>query len=329
VVGKQTGSIGLQARTVHRILDRNGLIESRDRRPHALNRFERREPNELWQMDFKGPQGFNRGSAVGPLSIMDDHSRYLLLLQHLGSTSLEGVRTSLRKTFREAGMPDSMLMDHGTPWWNAASPWGLTELSVWIMRLGIRLIYSGICHPQTQGKVERMHGALQQAIRKRKANPEHQPWLDAFRDEYNHVRPHEALQMATPASFWKPSARNFPEHLKDWEYAPTCQCLRLGGQGQLWWAKRRWEISNALRGQLVGVEQILDRAIVYFCRTPIRELDLKSGVATPIIGMPMRSLRTEEERPNTLPWAAGTAPLRAHQQDQLRDPAKPPRSNVF
>ena len=218
VLSQQKPALALQARTVHRILDRYGLIEPQDRRQGASKRFERSEPNELWQMDFKGPQGCQGGSAVGPLSVMDDHSRYLLVLRHLGSTRLSGVQSSLTETFQQAGLPDSMLMDHGTPWWNAASPWGLTELSIWIMRLGIRLIYSGLRHPQTQGKVERMHGALQRAIRKRKTDPENQPWLDTFRHEYNHLRPHEALRMATPASVWKPSLRAFPARLSDWEY---------------------------------------------------------------------------------------------------------------
>lgn len=290
VLSQQEPAVLVQARTVHRILDRYALIEPQDRRRRAVKRFERSAPNELWQMDFKGPQS-GQQSAVGPLSVMDDHSRYLLALRHLGSTRLEGVRTALTDLFQQAGLPDSMLMDHGTPWWNAASPWGLTELSIWIMRLGIRLTYSGICHPQTQGKVERMHGALQRAIRKRKADAENQQWLDGFRHEYNHLRPHEALQMATPASLWKPSARTFPTCLTDWEYPASAHCLRLGGDGQLGWRGRRWEISNALRRQLVGIEQIEDRAIVYFCRTPIRELDLKTGRATPIVDRPMRSLQ--------------------------------------
>ena len=286
ILGSQQPCIELNTRTVHRILDRHGLIAAEDRRRPALQRFERSTPNELWQMDFKGPQGFNKGSPVGPLSVMDDHSRYLLLLRHLGSTRISGVQGSLTETFQQCGMPDSMLMDHGTPWWNANSPWGLTELSVWIMRLGIRLIYSGICHPQTQGKVERMHGALQRAVRRRKTDPENQCWLDVFRQEYNHFRPHEALSMATPASLWRPSQRTFPDAMTDWEYSSTAICLRLGGEGQLGWRGRRWEISRALRHQLVGLEHVQDRVIVYFCRTPIRELNLADGSSIPIIGMP-------------------------------------------
>ena len=273
---------GLSVRTVHRILERRHLIRDEDRRLPALGRFERSSPNELWQMDFKGPQGSKQGSPVGPLSVLDDHSRYVLALQHLGSTRISGVQTTLRRTFEAAGVPEAMLVDHGTPWWNATSPWGLTELSVWIMRNGIRLLFSGVRHPQTQGKVERMHGALQQAVRKRRANPEDQSWLDQFRYEYNHLRPHEALGMATPSSRWQPSPRRFQSELRDWEYAAGMQVLRLAGEGQLGWRGRRWEISGSLRGQLVGVEILGERAVVYFCNTPIRELDLRTGAAYPI-----------------------------------------------
>lgn len=233
-------------------------------------------------MDFKGPQGFNKGSPVGPLSVLDDHSRYLIALKHLGSTKMEGVRSTLEEVFQQVGVPDALLIDHGTPWWNGASPWGLTELTVWIMRQGIRLTLSGISHPQTQGKVERMHGALQRAIRQRRANPEDQQWLEVFRHEYNSIRPHAALAMATPSSRWRSSSRPFQPSPPEWQYSSSMEVIRLYGEGQLFWHKRRWEVSNALRRQLVGIQVTIDRAIVYFCNTPIRELDLKTGTAWPI-----------------------------------------------
>jgi transposase InsO family protein len=144
--------------SIQRILARHGLVREQDRHPAALLRFERAAPNELWQMDFKGPKGFAGGK--GPFSVMDDHSRYLLVLRHLESGRLETVQDCLRQTFESCGLPDAMLMDHGTPWWNANSPWGWTELTVGLMRQGIRIYLSGIGHPQTQGKVERMHGVL-------------------------------------------------------------------------------------------------------------------------------------------------------------------------
>src|SRR3569832_745476 len=145
----------ISERTVHRILQRRGLIANPGKNRPATRRFVRRRPNEQWQMDFKGPQGVNTGRPVGPLLIQDDHSRFLIVLKHLGSTQKQGVQDTLQETFLQFGVPEAKLKDHGTPWWNAASPWGLTELSIWIMRQGIRVIHSGIRQPQTQGKVER------------------------------------------------------------------------------------------------------------------------------------------------------------------------------
>lgn len=281
----------VSVRTVHRALDRHSLIAQGDRRRPALQRFEREQPNELWQMDFKGPQGFNKGSPVGPLSILDDHSRYLVALRHVGSTRAAGVKDVLQHTFEAVGVPESMLVDHGTPWWNAVSPWGITELTIWIMRQGIRLIYSAFCHPQTQGKVERMHGALQRAVRERKANPEDQSWLDSFRYEYNHIRPHEGLHMATPVTRWCTSPRPFQPEPMEWTYGSEMEVVRLAGDGQLGWRGRRWEISNALRRQVVGIEVLGTKAIVYFCKTPIRELDLQTGATFNIPTGQIRSLQ--------------------------------------
>ena len=99
-------------------------------------------------------------------------------------------------------------MDHGVPWWNHQSFGGSTQLSLWLMRQGIRLYFSGIRHPQTQGKVERHHGSMERALNHRGVpSDDHQQWLDDYRREYNCIRPHEALDMQTPASRWQPSPR--------------------------------------------------------------------------------------------------------------------------
>jgi len=287
-------------RTIHRILSRHHLIRERNRNRPALKRFERSQPNELWQMDFKGLPGASHPS-IGPLSIVDDYSRYVVALRQLGSTKAEGVKNTLERTFQECGLPEAILTDHGTPWWNASGVWGMTELSVWIMQQGVRLLFSGIAHPQTQGKVERMHGALARAARERRTELIEQNWLDEFRHEYNHLRPHEALAMTTPASRWTPSLRRFEGSPREWEYPAEMQISRLSSQGQLQWQGRRWEISNALRSQTVGIQQVNDRAIVYFCRTPIRELNLSDGTAFSLPVNVFRSLAkgfssTEGER---------------------------------
>lgn len=120
--------VKLPKSTVHRILLRYDLVHDRDRRSQASQRFVRSRPNELWQMDFKGPKGW-RGS-VGPLSILDDHSRYLIVLAATGSTQGGPVRTQLIQAFEQCGVPEAMLMDHGVPWWSTQAPSGNTSLAL-------------------------------------------------------------------------------------------------------------------------------------------------------------------------------------------------------
>jgi transposase InsO family protein len=275
--------------TVHRILLRQGLVRDRDRHPTATARFERKAPNELWQMDFKGPKGFRQRS--GPLSVLDDHSRFLLTLEHLESGRIDAVQSCLQRTFEQNGLPEAMLMDHGTPWWNANGPWGWTELTVWLMRQGIRIYFSGYRHPQTQGKVERMHGALNAAIRKRRGDADEQNWLDTFRHEYNWLRPHESLGMQTPVSLWHPSPRGYQAQPKAWEYAAHQEVIPLNHKGEIRWAGARWIVSRALKDELVGVERITDRAVVYYCSTPILELDLNTRTTAALPVDPFRSLQ--------------------------------------
>src|SRR5208283_1336972 len=144
--------VELTRSTIHRILLRHDLVREPDRHPQALQRFERGAPNELWQMDFKGP--LCPAERVGPLSVLDDHSRYVVVLQQVASTSGELVREHLQGAFCACGVPEGMLMDHGIPWWSAQSPQGFTKLSLWLMKQGIALHWGRIRHPQTQGKVE-------------------------------------------------------------------------------------------------------------------------------------------------------------------------------
>jgi transposase InsO family protein len=159
--------------TVHRVLKRRGLVTGRKAGAQARLRFERDQPNQLWQMDFKGQKG--AAVSIGPLSVLDDHSRYLVGLEQTGSTRAEAVRERLEGLFRSHGVPAAMLMDHGVPWWSAkVGGSGWTWLSVWLMRQGIRCVLSGVGHPQTQGKVERFHQSLEEARRR----PGGERWLE-------------------------------------------------------------------------------------------------------------------------------------------------------
>lgn len=277
--------VQLPATTVHRILLRQGLVVEEDRHRPAVQRFQRSAPNELWQMDFKSPTGWK--TAAGPLSVLDDHSRYVTVLQAVGSTRAELVREQLETAFLRCGVPEAMLMDHGVPWWNEGAPTGATWLTIWLMQQGIRLHWSGYRHPQTQGKVERFHGALERAWQKRGGAAEAaQPWLDAYRWEHNHVRPHEALGMKTPAEVWRKSERRYDPQPAQWEYEPGSKVLKLDGRGKMDAHGLRWSISRALRGQRVKLERIGERVLVYYCRTVIRELDLEKHQSTALSNRP-------------------------------------------
>jgi transposase InsO family protein len=270
----QQAGVDLPVITVHRILLRHQLVKMPDQHRWAVQRFERGTPNQLWQMDFKGPVGWQ--APVGPLSVLDDHSRYAIALAGTWSTRAEPVRERLEEAFQRCGVPAEMLMDHGTPWWNMNAATGWTWLTVWLMRQGIRLHFSGYRHPQTQGKVERFHRSMAATMKRRGfPSPEQrQDWLDRFRHEYNHLRPHEALGMRTPATVWKKSVRAYQPHPPAWEYPPGSQLKKIAAQGQIFLEGRRWEISRALAGEWVQLERIEHRVLVYYCRSLVRELDL-------------------------------------------------------
>jgi transposase InsO family protein len=270
--------IELARSTIHRILLRYGLVHEPEHPGPALQRFERSAPNELWQMDFKGP--LCPAEHVGPLSVLDDHSRYLLVLQRVANTRAELVREHLQGAFGECGVPDGMLMDHGTPWWSAQSPQGFTKLSLWLMKQGIALHWGRIRHPQTQGKVERFHGELQRALRCRPPRADLQKWLDEFRWEHNYVRPHEALGMQTPVSRWRRSERSYDPNPRAWEYPSGSWVLKVDSDGKIKLKGEHWLISRALSGERIRLVTMEHRVLVYYCRSLVRELDLGNQRST-------------------------------------------------
>ena len=271
--------LALTRSTIHRILLRYDLVRDQDRRSPATQRFERSAANELWQMDFKGPSRWPQ--PVGPLSVLDDHSRYLVALAANGSTLASPVQQQFLEAFERCGLPQAMLMDHGTPWWSPRAASGRTHLALWLMRQGIQLYWSGIRHPQTQGKVERFHGALQRALDRRgPLPPQLQPWLDDYRWEHNHVRPHEALAMQVPASRWHPSPRRYNPNPPRWVYPEGAWVLKIDCQGKLDLKGRKWHVSRALAGDYVQLLPIQQRLMVFFCSTLMREIDLVAQRST-------------------------------------------------
>lgn len=270
--------VQLEEWTINRILRRRGLTTTREVRGQARRRFAREEPNQLHQLDFKGEYALQRGWCY-PLSLLDDHSRYLVGLWPLPSLALQGVQQALEGLFREQGVPQALLMDRGVPWWSTTNGHGLTRLSVWLMNQDIELIFGRPYHPQTRGKVERFHRTLKERTRHEGLPPDlngWRQWAPRFCREYNQVRPHEALEMRCPIEAY--SSRNlrpYREQPAPYVY-PAGRVRRLNTQGCLAWRGRRWFVCEALAGEQVCVEEVEHLVVVSYRAMAIRELDLRT-----------------------------------------------------
>lgn len=279
VLLRRDAKIDLPVITIHRIISRNGLIVSRKSLSHATKRFEKKEPNELWQMDFKGEYRLGKGHCY-PLSILDDHSRFTVSLYGLTNQRGESVNDCLVKTFEQFGLPYAMLMDHGTPWWSSTNVQGLTWVTVKMIRQGIRIYLSGVGHPQTQGKVERFHRTLKESVRHHGKPETMEGWrslLSSFREEYNHIRPHEALGMDVPASRYKPSGRPYNPNPREWDYPQGSIVMRLNPQGCLEYDRNRYFVCEALAKEYVRIEEVEKRLLVSYRQMYIREIETETG----------------------------------------------------
>jgi transposase InsO family protein len=273
--------------TIDRIIRREGLVDPGESHRPAVTRFERAAPNELWQMDFKGQYPVEGGQWCFPLSVLDDHSRYAVGLFAMHSTEGAPVHTALRGCFERYGLPLAMLVDHGSPWWNAANGHGLTTLSVALIAQGIELIYSGVRHPQTQGKVERFHRTLGHRLRQWGLPPDlagFPPVLDRFRVEYNEVRPHEATQLRPPATCYTASPRAYVAQPPTWVYPPGLEVLRVDQAGCISDGNRRYFVCQALATHGVGCQRFDQRLLVRYRHLYIREIDLRTGRTFPLLG---------------------------------------------
>jgi putative transposase len=249
--------------TVHAVLDRHGLVERRRRRrrPRLTGTSLTRPvgPNALWCADYKGEFLLGNRRYCYPLTITDYASRYLLACEALSTTKERYAFSVFERVFQEFGLPDAIRTDNGVPFASAFALYGLSKLSVWWLRLGIRLERIAPGHPEQNGRHERLHLTLKAEVtRPAAANVlQQQALCDGFVHRFNHERPHQALDMATPASRYKPSKRlytgleelDYPGH--DWTAVITT-CGRICYQG------RKINISQVFAGQKVGVKQTED-----------------------------------------------------------------------
>ena len=206
--------------TVHEILRRHGRVVPPAGAPRATQRFEKPAPNLLWQMDFKGWVKLADGTRCHPLTVVDDHSRFVPCLKACPDERGSTVRSHLQTTFRRYGLPDAFFVDNGGPWGDVSGArW--TRLSVWLLKLGVEVLHSRPYHPQSRGKNERFHRTLDDevfALRRFHGLAELQHAFDRWREVYNFERPHQALEQDVPASRYRPSSRAMPERLPTPEY---------------------------------------------------------------------------------------------------------------
>jgi len=256
--------------TIAAILKAKGLVVNRRRRAHTpVQRppyVAAEEPNQVWNADYKGWFRTGDGSRVDPLTITDSFSRYLLRCQIVGRTGYLHSKAVFEAAFREYGLPEVIHTDNGVPFASVA-PGGLSQLSMWFVKLGITPERSRPSSPQDNGRHERMHRTLKQAT----AQPPkatvrlQQRAFHEFQTEYNEERPHEALEQFTPAACYQSSPRCYPRRLPELNYPDTMEVRRVSQQGSVRWRGERTFISEVFAYEALGLNTVEDRWLeVYY-----------------------------------------------------------------
>jgi len=267
--------------TVHAILVRHGRIPPPVGGDAPVVRFEAEAPNDLWQMDFKGWTRLGNGGQLHPLTIIDDHSRFVPGLDACADQTRVTVIDKLTQVFRIHGLPAAMFVDNGNPWGDsqASTPW--TRFGVWLAKLGIRLIHSRPYHPQSRGKIERFHRTLDDealALRPLTDLAHAQRTFDRWRQVYNFERPHGALDHKVPASRYRPSSRPMPDKLPEPEYRPDDIVRKVSNpRGYVGFKGRAWKVPKAFVAERVAIRplQIDGQFAVFFASHHIATIDLR------------------------------------------------------
>jgi putative transposase len=284
----EPGRVWPAASTIGALLKREGLVIARRKRrrtePYSEPLGHADGPNRVWCADFKGWFRTGDGRRIDPLTITDAHSRYLLKCQAVEKTDTARVQAIFEAAFREYGLPQAIRTDNGAPFASHAIA-GLSRLAVWWIKLGIvpERIEAG--HPEQNGRHERMHRTLKQEVAQPAAANwrEQQRVMERFRQEYNQVRPHEALAMQTPAAVYEASGRSFPVRLPEVEYPDEMLVRQIKHQGQFRWKKQDVFLSEVLWGEPIGLLPTDDRWFtVYFAQIPIARFDSKQLRVTPL-----------------------------------------------
>ena len=265
--------------TVDAIFDRAGLVEKR-RRPRRSGRvtpFQRayhaQEPGELWTADFKGQFRLGNGRYCYPLTVADQVSRFVIVAHALPDVSLEPTWRRIERALREYGLPKAFHTDNGTPFGHANSR--LSTMSVRLMKLDVEPVFSRPGKPQDNGTHERMHRTMKDSatIPPAYSFAGQQKKFDAFRQMFNHERPHEALGQRRPATLFTAATRPYPRRPPSIDYEPSFEVRRVSQVGRIKWAAESIFVSQALAGEWIALKPI-DYEIheVYFARFLIGRL---------------------------------------------------------
>jgi putative transposase len=255
----QPGRVWPAASTVGDLLRRAGKSRPRtrvSREPGAVcPQIEPSAPNESWSADFKGWFRTGDGVRCEPLTVTDGHSRYILTCQAVPKITAAEVQPILTRLFETHGLPRALRTDNGSPFAHRLGLGGLSVLSVWFLKLDIWPDRIAPGRPDQNGRHERMHRTLKQDV----ADPPaatlalQQTRLDAWREDFNTNRPHEALGQRCPATLYEPSPRAFPALIRDWDYPADHHARRVDASGYIKWRDGGVYLSEALRGETIAL----------------------------------------------------------------------------
>lgn len=266
--------------TVTGILRRNGVeLGTQGGGAQPFIRFEHEAPNDLWQMDFKGHVALRQG-RLHPLTVLDDHSRFSLVLEACCDQTTETVKSRLVAAFRRYGLPWRIATDNGPPWGDGGRN-NFTALGVWLIETGVAVSHSRPCHPQTLGKEERFHRTLKaEALQGPPFESLQlaQRAFDRWRQLYNTRRPHDGIGGAVPLDRYQPSGRDFSEVVPPFDYAPGDHVRKIQQKGATSLFGRAFKICNAFAGKAVAFRPTEQDGVfdAYFRHQKIQTIDLNA-----------------------------------------------------
>ena len=248
--------------TVHKILKNHGLVcpQKRMRRVKPVYPiFDPKQCNEVWSADYKGKFLMGNKIYCHPLTIADSKSRFLFTAKGHYHENLKSAKADFTRVFRTFGIPKQIHTDNGSPFGSVRTIQRFTQLSYWFIELGIAPVFSDPAHPEQNGRHERMHRDLKAACAKPSAYDlkAQQRRLNHFVKEYNNIRPHEALNMKTPADTHDFSTRPFLERIPDFHYDAKYKVLKVTQNGSIRWKSYYWVyVTASLMGKYVGIQEM-------------------------------------------------------------------------